>query len=267
VAGRDEFDEVADELYGLALADFTAARTAAVAKAKQDGNAELARRIGELRKPVMAGWIANQLVRAYPDEVAKLAALGATLRDAMRRLDGEELRQAAGQQQQAVYGLVQRAEKLTPQGISAEAKRGLEQTLHAALVDPGVADALMAGRLTGPLSRSGFPDIVVGDLAAVPTGPSISRPAPLKRVPEVDPEEQNRAEAQAAAQKYATALQAVEEREGIARAAKEQVERLNEELEAALGAQHRAEADLRTARREARSAEQAARRAAQRLPQ
>lgn len=259
---------MADGLYGLPLAEFTAARTEAVARAKQDGDAELARRIGELRKPVMAGWIANQLVRAYPDEVASLVELGASLRDAMRRLDGDELRQAAGQQQQAVYALVQRAEAMAGQGISAEAKRGLEQTLHAALVDPGVAGALVAGRLTGPLSRSGFPDIVIGDLAPAARTPGTAA-RPQKSAPKeaVDEDAQARAEAEAAAQAYAQAQRTVEEREQTARAAKDKVERLNDELETALGEQHRAEADLRTARREARFAEQAARRAVQRLPQ
>lgn len=277
VAGRDAFDDVADELYGLPLKEFTPARSAAAARAKADGDPGLAGRIGELKKPNTAGWLANQLVRRHPDEVKGLVDLGETLRDAMRRLAGDELRQSAGQQQQAVYALVQRAEKVAAaagQGVSADARRGLEQTLHAALVDPQVGAELTAGRLTGPLSRTGFPDIAIGDLAPAgvwtgerteaPTAPKKEAKAPARRAE--DEERQARAEAEAAAKAYAQARSAVEDLEGAVATAKEKVERLTEQLDIAMNEQNRTEADLRRARREARAAEQAARRAAQRLP-
>lgn len=280
VARRDAFDDIADELYGLPVKDFTAARTAAAAQAKNDGDTELAGRIAQLKKPNTAGWLANQLVRRHPKEIEDLADLGETLRDAMRRLAGDELRQAAGRQQQAVYALVQLAEQVAAeqgQGASADAKRGLEQTLHAALVDPEVAAELTAGRLTGPLSRTGFPDIAIGSAAAfAPPAPAKpkSGKTPGKAGKDADEEAEERqaerqaiAEAEAAATAYKEAQKAVERLEKAVGQAKAAVERLNDELETALNEQNRTEAELRRARREMRAAEQAARRAAQRLPQ
>ena len=260
MAGRDAYDEVADELYGLPLKDFTPARSAAVAKAKQEGDRELARRIGELRKPTTAGWVANQLARRHPDQVQGLVDLGEGLRDAMRRLAGDELRQSAGRQQQAVYALVRQAESLT--SLSAETKRGLEQTLHAAIVDPEVAAQLTAGRLTGPLSRTGFPDLEITPGVAEPVRKAV--PSPQRRTAgrEMD---HVREEAERAAAAYSAAQRAAVEAERVVRKARGKVERLREELDEALTEQNRAEAHLRSARREVRESDQAAQRAARRL--
>lgn len=278
VAGRDAFDDVADELYGLPLKEFTAARTAAAARAKEGGDPALAGRIGELKKPNTVGWLANQLVRRHPEGVRGLVDLGETLRDAMRRLAGDELRQSAGRQQQTVYALVQQAVQVAgaqSQGISADAKRGLEQTLHAALVDPQVAAELTAGRLTGPLSRTGLPDIPIGDLAPPSRKPDQGRPDQSRRPDQRRTDQDRRkadedtaiAEAAAAAKAYAQAQHSAEQLEEAVRAAKEKVQRLTEQLDTAMNEQNRREAELRQARREVRSTEQAARRAAQRLPE
>jgi hypothetical protein len=253
------YDEIADELYGLPLKDFTAARTAAVTKAKQDGDPDLARRIGELRKPTSVGWLANQLSRKNAEQIQGLADLGQTLRDAMRRLAGDELRKSAGRQQQAVYALVREAEKLT--AVSAETKRGLEQTLHAAIVDPQVAAELVRGRLTGTLTRSGFPEMQLDPAAAAPAPPS---PQKAQRAARRD-RELLRAEAERAAQAYAQAQQTQAEAEQAAREAQARVEQLRDELDAALTEQNRAESEVRSARREVREADQAAQRAARRL--
>jgi hypothetical protein len=265
VAGRSAFDEVADELYGLPLTEFTAARAAAVAKAKQDGDPELARRIGGLGKPAVVGWLANRLARDHPDQVRSLVELGESLREATRRLDGEQLRTSAPRQQQVVSALVQQARSIADaagQGMSDATGRSLEQTLHAALVDPQAAAELVAGRLTGALSRSGFPDLDMAERAAAAPSRRTRKEADTAAR---DAVKQARAEADRTAQAHVRAQQAAEQIEQAVRAAGEHVERLRGQLDEALDEQAKAQQELRTAGRQAREAERAAGQAARRL--
>ncbi|HKN98159.1 MAG TPA: hypothetical protein VJX10_13655, partial [Pseudonocardiaceae bacterium] len=67
--------DVATELYGGPRDDFVAARSARAADARAAGDRELAKRINALRKPTVAAWLVNQMVRRYPDEMAELADL------------------------------------------------------------------------------------------------------------------------------------------------------------------------------------------------
>ena len=162
-------DQVADELYGLALEDFTAARTRYEKEARQAGDRELAATVHHLGKPNVAAWLANQLVRERRDELQALSALGASLRQATDRLAGDELRQLSRQQHELVYALVQQARQLARDAgrtVSDDTARSVEETLHAALADEYAAEQLLAGRLTEPLHRSGF-----GDWAAPGSAP------------------------------------------------------------------------------------------------
>jgi hypothetical protein len=61
---------------------FTAARNAAAKAAKDGGDASRGEAIKTLRKPTLAAWLANQLVRADPDGVNDLTQLGEQLRQA-----------------------------------------------------------------------------------------------------------------------------------------------------------------------------------------
>ena len=54
----------ADRLYGLTLAEFTPARDALVKEHR--GDKELAARLKALKKPSLAAWVVNLLVRRVP---------------------------------------------------------------------------------------------------------------------------------------------------------------------------------------------------------
>jgi hypothetical protein len=149
-------DAVADELYGLTPAEFTAARDQRVREARAEGDAEAAKQISALRKPATAAWLANLLVRADRDEADGLLQLGAELRGAQQRLDGEEMRRLSSQRQKVISALVRRAVRLAGQPIGQTPARQLEDTLRAVLADPDAADAFAAGRLTAPLQHSGL---------------------------------------------------------------------------------------------------------------
>ncbi len=154
-----DVNAVADELYGLPLDEFTAARNAYVKQARQNGDRDAAATIQALGKPTAAAGLANQLVRRHRAELAPLLELGASLRAAMASLSGAELRTLGQQQHRLISALVGQARSLAAadgRAVNADQTRGLEETLHAALADEGAASELMAGRLTETLQRSGL---------------------------------------------------------------------------------------------------------------
>ncbi|MBM9468373.1 hypothetical protein [Nakamurella leprariae] len=154
-----DLDEVADELYGLPLDEFTPTRTERERQAKSDGDQQLAGAIRRLTKPNVAAWLTNQLVRQHPDEIDPLLQLGAGLRDATAALSGDRLRTLAREQHRVVAALVQQARALARdagQAVSEDTARAVQTTLQAALADEDAADAVRAARLTKPLEHTGF---------------------------------------------------------------------------------------------------------------
>jgi hypothetical protein len=79
---------VAVELYGLVSEEFTAARN----ELAKTAGGRTAAAIRALRKPTLAAWLANLLVRSDPDGVNALTELGDALRAAHLSADGAALR-------------------------------------------------------------------------------------------------------------------------------------------------------------------------------
>ena len=67
-----------DELYAFPLEDFVAARDALARRTKEAGDQAEAKRIKALRKPNLAAWTVNQLVRSHKKVVQDLADTIAT---------------------------------------------------------------------------------------------------------------------------------------------------------------------------------------------
>jgi hypothetical protein len=141
--GAMDFDTVAGELYGGDLAEFVSARNAAAKAAKAEGDAELAAKIRDLRKPTTAAAIVNRLAREDPGELRELAELGDELRDAHTRLAGDDLRALTRRRgdlvRRILHGLSSRSDSVS---------REVEATLEAVAADPGTAALALAGRLT-----------------------------------------------------------------------------------------------------------------------
>ena len=159
MASRSEVDEAADQLYALSPREFTAARDARAKEAKDAGDKEAAAEIKALRKPTVTAWLANQLVRQHADEVRPLLELGSALREATATLSGPQLRELSRQRNDVVRALVRQARRLAAdagQPVSEDVARGLEETLNAALADPGQAELLLQGRLSVQLKHSGY---------------------------------------------------------------------------------------------------------------
>ncbi|MGY1742550.1 MULTISPECIES: hypothetical protein [unclassified Blastococcus] len=176
-----DLDDVADELYAVPPEEFVAARTALVDDARAAGDRALARTIGALPKPSTAAWVVNVLVRAHRDEIEALVELGGLLRDAQDSLAGDQLRALNAQRGQLLSALTrQAAARARERGhaVSTAVAGQVEDTLRAAMADPEAGEAVLAGRLTSPLSYSGMGGVtgirpqlrVVPDPAPAPAG-------------------------------------------------------------------------------------------------
>ncbi|MFC9927734.1 hypothetical protein [Streptomyces sp. NPDC127190] len=156
-----DLDAVADELYGLRPEEFVAARDRRARDARGSGDPDLARRIGALRRPNLAAWVSNLLVRGRPEEAGALLGLGEELRRAHRELDGPRLRTLARRQHEVIAALARQAGRLAAEAghpVGEEVRREVEETLHAVLADPEAAREWAAGRLVRPLHATlGFP--------------------------------------------------------------------------------------------------------------
>ena len=240
----------ADELYGLALDEFVARRAALAKALRAEGRREEAADAATLRKPSVAGWAVNQLVRTQGRAVEELFDAGDTLRAAQEDLlagrgDGPALRSANERERTAVEGLVQTARGLlTSDGheLSPAIVERVSDTLHAAALDENARDQVREGRLERELRHIGMG---LGEAAAAPT------PAPR-----TSSQAKTKAPAKpAAGKKAATGSRAkAAPRDPAAR----------ERAQAARADAKRAEAERAAARKAARVAEAQARRRADR---
>ncbi|WP_327145849.1 hypothetical protein [Nocardia sp. NBC_01327] len=166
-------DEVAAELYGVPPAEFVVVRTERARQARDGGDRALATAIGKLRRPTVAAWTVNLLVRAAPEDIRALLDLGDALREAQRRLSSEQLRTLTTQRQQLLSTLTRKAADLAaahgPRPGEA-VLREVGSTLQAALADPDVADLVRTGTLSAAASYDGFgPAALVAVPAARPS--------------------------------------------------------------------------------------------------
>ena len=111
-------DEVVAQLYRADPGDFVRTRDARAKAAEQQGDRELARAIGKLRKPTTAAWTVNLLAQHAAEEIDALLRLGTDLRAAQRQLSGGQLRELTDQRRRVVEALAERAGALTVDGRS-----------------------------------------------------------------------------------------------------------------------------------------------------
>lgn len=169
--GGVDLMEAADELYGLRPDEFVARRAELAAEAKAAGDKGLASEIGKLRKPTVAAWVVDVLVRHEPDQVSQVLDLGAALRQAQESMAGEELRELGRQRRQLTAAVTRQARALAAdlgQRIGEPVAAQVEDTLHAAMVDEEAARAVRTGLLVKPLTVSGTTVEDVVDAVAVP---------------------------------------------------------------------------------------------------
>lgn len=258
-----DLDAAADELYGGSPDDFVERRTALVAQARKAKDRELARRVGELRRPTRTAWLVNLLARESAPEVESLLRLGTDLEDAQQRLDGPELRRLSQQRRTTVDRLARAAVALgAAHGYSApdSALQEVSQSLQSAPSDDTARDQLRQGRLTTAVTYGGFgpTDLMAALAASLPTPAPEPEPAePAQPVPgePTQPEPVEGPSDSAAAQEARAALARAEREaaEATARADElaDRIEELRAELAETEEAEVAARAEARAARRRA----------------
>lgn len=172
----EALDVVSHALYGVAPTDFTDARNAAAASA----TGPVAARIKALRKPTVAAWAVNLLVR--DGQLGEAVALSAALREAQEDLDAKELADLGRQRRRLVASLARRAAELADAAgtrLSPAVGEAVAQTINAAVMDADVAAAVLTGRLLRPLDVGGLEGLDVREYVAgsAPDGTSAA-PAP-----------------------------------------------------------------------------------------
>ncbi|MDF9717425.1 hypothetical protein INN71_05645 [Nocardioides sp. ChNu-153] len=160
----------ADALYALAPGDFTAARDARAKELKGE-DVELSRAVKALRRPSVAAWLVNQLVRHEPARVEDLLSVGAALREAQDSLSADDLRAFTRQRRQLTATTTTRARALGRElgtRVSESVAEQVEATLTAAMLDAGAGEAVRTGLLTAALETAGLDPVDVDAALAVP---------------------------------------------------------------------------------------------------
>jgi len=175
-------EQAADELYGLTPGEFTQARDARVKELRKEDR-EAADAIKALRKPTVAAWALNQLVRLRPKELDRLLGAGEKLRAAQEELlaggDRAAFQEAAAKERELVAELSAGAAALASE--AGQSATGLQEkvaeTLHAAALDEETADDLRAGRLLREREAiGGFGAAAMAAPTAQPRSPAAGGP-------------------------------------------------------------------------------------------
>lgn len=260
----------AAELYAGALADFVPRRTALVKQARAAKDREAATEIGGLRKPSVAAWTVNGVVRGHPDVVARLRDVGVRLRHAQATLDATSLATLRGERDQALSHLLDAARQVgaaAGTSLSTVVESEIRDTAIAALADEAAQEVAWSGALTRALTYSGFGEVDVADaVAQTSTGVRLVRieggadkagepDAGPEGTPEPEPEPEDLGPRLAEAEREVAST----EREVAARLA--EVDQARRRSEAVAARLERLRSELATAEQEAEVAEVALRRA------
>ncbi len=177
--------DIADELYARSLPDFTPKRDS-LAKELKASDKDLAAAVRTLRKPSLAAWVVNLLVRRESTQVDQVLSMGVALREAQANLDGDELRALTRQRRQLTAAVTTQARALAGEAgvrVTSAVADQIEATLTAAMVDERAAAAVRSGLLVAALSATGVGEVDIA--VAVPeaigfAASAVQRPAPTR---------------------------------------------------------------------------------------
>lgn len=252
------------DLYGLPLEQFTDRRNELARELRRRGRREQAAAVSKLRKPSVAAWAVNQLVRTQKREFDALLSAGDALQRAQEdllanRSDAASLRRAVDAERTAVGRLAEKARgllnadghELTPARVEQ-----VTETLHAAALDQDVRASVKDGCLERELrhvglgGRAAFGERVGAGDAPAASGASAPASSPRRAARQRN----GAAELKAARQDELKARRRLERAvQGLDRAA-ERRDRAAQELRDADGALEAARALATEAEREHRKA-------------
>lgn len=185
----DPLLSIAEELYALTPSEFTGSRNEWGKQTKAE-DPELAKRILALRKPSVAAWVVNMMMRHQGDQMTQVLELGASLRQAQEDLDGEALRELTRQRRQLTTAVTRQGRDLAQelgQRLTEAVADQVQSTLHAAMVDEDAAAAVRSGLLVSALTATGVGAADVVDSVAIPAAIGLTaRPRPMPAAQRAD---------------------------------------------------------------------------------
>jgi hypothetical protein len=206
----DPLLSIAEELYSLLPADFTGTRNQWAKQTKADGDADVAAAVSALRRPSVAAWVVNMMMRHQLDQMTQVLELGASLRQAQADLDGEALRELTRQRRQLTTAVTRQGRELAGElgvRVTESVAEQVQATLHAAMVDEDAAAAVRSGLLVSALEATGVGVTDVVDAVALPSAIGMTpraRPMPERKraglsvvpEPEAEPEDEQKKRAE-----------------------------------------------------------------------
>jgi hypothetical protein len=169
-----------EELYGLPLEEFTAARNAAAKELQQQGSREEAERVRRLAKPTVSAWAVNQLPRRHGPQLERFLAAAEALRRAQFEGKGD-VREATARERELITALIEAARAELGGQASETVLSRVRQTLEAAAVDEQAAAELRRGQLARELEPAGFGSLVAHAPASGAAAPQPERPSARER--------------------------------------------------------------------------------------
>jgi hypothetical protein len=180
-----DLEEEIDRLYGLPLEEFVPERDALAKRLRGEKRREEADAIKARRKPTVAAWAANQVLRSQAEERRALLEAGDALRAAQDDLlagrgDAGTARKAGEAERRAVGDLVAAARGLArEEGFLSDAVLDrVRESLHAAATDDEARAEVAAARLTRERRPAAF-----GGLEGFAAAPSAPEARPRKAAP------------------------------------------------------------------------------------
>jgi hypothetical protein len=173
---KRKLDDEIDDLFRLALAEFTGARNALAARLKKEGRPNDADRVKLLGKPSISAWTVNQLYWNHREEFDQLIATGKRFRATPRR--GGKVTDSLDARREALVQLSDLAAELLRDGghnPSPETLHRVTTTLEALSAHALLGDGPTPGRLTGDVDPPSFES-----LASLMSGGRSIEPAPVK---------------------------------------------------------------------------------------
>jgi hypothetical protein len=183
MAEDEELLAVAERLYAGPVEEFTEARNAAAKGVEK----QLAAQVKKLKKPSVAAWAINLLVRSETEQIDSVLEVAASLRAAAEALDGDELRALTRQRRQLTSALATAARSHAREAgvrLTGPVVDQVEGMLTAAMLDPVAAQVVRTGRVVTAFTSTGVSDLDVDAVVAVPGALDVqATPRPAQEAP------------------------------------------------------------------------------------
>ena len=168
---KERVDGEVARLYGLPLAEFTPERDALARRLRVEGDKQRAAEVAALKKPVLAAWAVNRLVRTRRKDVDALVAAAAAIRKGKNDAD-ERFRETLERLTKSARDVLAETGREPTDAVVREVATTLRS---AAAAEP---EALAQGLLTQPVEASGFAAMAGAVLAPRRSARSEAKAAP-----------------------------------------------------------------------------------------